>query len=297
VTVHLGVEWPDEPGDEAAEARVDGDSLRSWVVTGKRRFTVHPGRKSGANVEARRLLVEDGRPDGADSTWGHLVAALQRQAVHNALAGLRSEDRQVLTLAFLQGHTNGEIASMLNVSARTVGRRLSAALARLEHDVRDAGARLAGLPLAFLSYVDRRSELFSGLAALIRSPQALTTIAAAATVAVVGYATITAPRTAAAPPRSTVQVAKTIRPQAPLTAILAGTPGAVVEASSPVPALAGRVHDGSVEKTLSSTAAPAATTGCHGNPTSAAPATPVRSHGGGSPVSHPGRGGCGPHSA
>jgi hypothetical protein len=35
--------------------------------------------------------------------------------------------------------------------------------------------------------------------------------------------------------------------------------------------------------------------GCHGNPTSAAPPTPVRSHGAGSPVTHPGKGGCGPH--
>jgi hypothetical protein len=32
--------------------------------------------------------------------------------------------------------------------------------------------------------------------------------------------------------------------------------------------------------------------GCHGNPTSAAPPTPVGLHSGGSPVSHPGKGGC-----
>jgi hypothetical protein len=32
--------------------------------------------------------------------------------------------------------------------------------------------------------------------------------------------------------------------------------------------------------------------GCHGNPTSAAPPTPVGRHSGGSPVSHPGKGGC-----
>ena len=291
--MHLGVEWPDEPGDGAAEARVDGDSLRSWLVRGTRKFTVHPGRRSGSNVEARRLLVADSDPGGADTTWGHLVAALQRQAVHNALAALRREDREILTLAFLQGHTNSEIASMLSVSARTVGRRLSAALASLEQNVRQAGTRLTMLPVAALAYLNRRAELFSGLAALARSPQALTTLAAAATVAVIGYATVTAPPTVAAARHAAPQVAKTLRPQPPAAGLEPATvTTTTTTAVAETPAPRHKVHVAAV--TLVSAPAGASTLGCHGNPTSAAPPTPVRSHGGGSPVTHPGPGGCGP---
>ena len=296
MTVHLGVEWPDEPGDEAAEARVDGDSLRAWVVSGKRRFTLHPGRRSGSNVEARRLLVEYGRPDGADSTWGHLVAALQRQAVHNALAGLRREDREVLTLAFLQGHTNGEIASMLSVSVRTVGRRLSTALARLEANVRNTGARLAALPVLWLSFFNRRQAAFAALADLIRSPQAVT-VAAAATAVVVGYAAMhtAAPATAARPAH---QVAQSVLPRVPFAGL--STKSGVQQPAAPAVVTAVTDVHGHVKTTKAAenqSTSPSTTTthGCGGNPTDAPPVTPVRSHGAGSPVTHPGPGGCGPH--
>jgi RNA polymerase sigma factor (sigma-70 family) len=293
VTVHLGVEWPDEPGDEAAEARVDGDSLRTWVVRGTRKFTVHHGRRSGSNVEARRLLADDGRPDLADSTWGHLVAALQRQAVHNALARLRRDDREILTLAFLQGHTNGEIASMLEVSARTVGRRLSAALDRLEENVRRAGARLLALPIAAFTYLGRRAEPFSGLAALARSPQALTTVAAAATVAVVGYATLSAPPTSATVSQEGPQIAVTVRPVEPAIAVISVPAETTAEAPPQTVGLpAPRVRAPAAVDHPVVSQSPAY--GCLGNPTSAPPATPVRSRGAGSPVSHPGPGGCGP---
>lgn len=294
MTVHLGVEWPDEPGDDAAEARVDGDSLRSWVVGGKRKFTVHPGRRSGSNVETRRLLAEDGQPDGADSTWGHLVAALQRQAVHNALAGLGQEDRNVLTLAFLQGHTNGEIASMLNVSARTVGRRLSMALERLEANVRNAGARLAALPLIWVSFFNRRQAVFGALADLLRSPQAIT-VAAAASAIVIGYAAVSSslPATAGRPAGQTGRSAAVQLPFGSNTqpAVAATTDEAPIAA----PTATSTHGPAKVHKTVTSPSTTTSTNGCGGNPTSAAPPTPVRSHGAGSPVTHPGAGGCGPH--
>ena len=144
------------------------------MVRGTRKVAIDQRRRFGRHGQSRRLLAADGaRSATARGTWQDLVGALQRQAVHSALAQLRKTDRQILTLAYLQGHTNREIAAMLGVSISTVSRRISTALSRLDEYVRQA--RIWAVTFALLGLAHLRS---------LRWPAAMPT-AAAATAAVV----------------------------------------------------------------------------------------------------------------
>src|SRR2546430_6089656 len=131
----------ESPEDKnGAESLQETGALRSWVVGGTRRTAIDPRRRSGANAKARRLLTSDeARRAGVYGGWLGLVAALQRHTVRDAMAEMPKEDRNILTLAYLHGHTNDQIAQALNVSVRTVSRRLTNPLGKLEEQVTSLG--------------------------------------------------------------------------------------------------------------------------------------------------------------
>src|SRR5439155_14028094 len=149
-------------------------------------------RRSGANAKARRLLTSDeARRAGVYGGWLGLVAALQRHTVRDAMAEMPKEDRNILTLAYLHGHTNDQIAQALNVSVRTVSRRLTNALGKLEEQVTSLGVWMLSAVLVVLASL--RS---------LREHQAMTIVAvSAATVVAIG---VVASNPAAAPAKSAV---------------------------------------------------------------------------------------------
>jgi hypothetical protein len=61
----------------------------------------------------------------------------------------------VITLAYLEGHTNREIAALLGVSVKTVQRRLLFALGRLEAYIGRTGVWLSALILVAVAYAMR----------------------------------------------------------------------------------------------------------------------------------------------
>src|SRR5690242_4155935 len=133
--------------------------MRTWLRTGARGFVVDPRRRLGKHGGARKMLATDGEVESSQhGGWSGLVSALQRHTVHGELAQLSKADRQILSLAYLSGHTNREIAAMLNISVSTVGRRLSAALARLEESMRRAGLWVTSLALLALAGYGRISQ-------------------------------------------------------------------------------------------------------------------------------------------
>ena len=145
--------WPEgtEAGPELPADQQASGAMRSWLVRGTRKFAIDPRRRLGRHGQSRQLLADEGAKSSSSyGTWQDLVAALQRQAVHSALAQLRRADRQILTLAYLQGRTNGEIAAMLGVSVSTVRRRITAALSSLDEHVRKARIWVSSLPVFFL---------------------------------------------------------------------------------------------------------------------------------------------------
>jgi hypothetical protein len=200
------------------------------------------------------------------------------------MAEMPKEDQHLLTLAFLHGHTNDEIAQMLNVSVRTVGRRLSTALGKLEDHVQTLGIWMLSAVLVLLAQLR-----------MLRDHQAVT-IAAASAATVVAFAVV-----ASSP---AVLPAKSGFVPATGHSISAIPPADwVPDSSQSAPAAGLSIDtDGNAAKParISGHQAPLETTtnGCGGNPTDAAPTTPVGPRGPiphGAPVTHPGPGGCGPH--
>ena len=252
--------------------------MRSWVVGGTRRFTINPRRRSGGNAQARQLLASDATKNAVvHGGWLGLVSALQRHTVHDAMAEMPQEDRHILTLAYLHGHTNHEIAQMLNVSVRTVSRRLSTALGKLEVQVRSLGIwMLAGV--------------------LQVRPGCQSATLGAATVVALGVVAVSP---AAAPARTAIAPAMGHS----ISALVIGDWQTAAGPLQPITALntsndlsAGVNSSRPATKPVKEETV-ADSNGCGGNPTSAPPAVPVGprpGHATGSPVTHPGRGGCGP---
>ena len=150
---HIEAGWPEgtEVGPDLPADQQASGAMRSWLVRGTRKFALDPRRRYGRHGQSRKLLADEGAKSSSSyGTWQDLVAALQRQAVHSALAQLRRADRQILTLAYLQGRTNREIAAMLGVSVSTVRRRITAALSSLDEHVRKARIWVSSLPVFFL---------------------------------------------------------------------------------------------------------------------------------------------------
>jgi hypothetical protein len=151
--------------------RPPDDAVRSWLVRGIHTFGVDP-RRLGGRGHARRVLGEDrgSAPRGAGG-WRELASALQRHTLHNALTQLSAAERQVVTLAYLEGRTNRQIAAILGMSVSTVRRRLWFALDHLDEYVRRTGTWVSSILLLGLVYVIDRSARLGRLANSAASAQ------------------------------------------------------------------------------------------------------------------------------
>jgi sigma-70-like protein len=292
------MEWP-ESSDEELEAadRQTAGALRSWLVRGTQKGAVHPRRRTGRHRGARELLAADaGWLPGDRSGWRGLVSALQRHSVLNALARLRKGDRDILTMAYLEGHTNDEIGRMLRVSARTVSRRLAAALSQLEEHARDLGIWIAAFALVALGVVSRPGATYWRVVGALRSDR-WTLAAAVGTATMVTAVSIAAVATS---PQSTFASPSTFSPtgRSIIAAVAFEVPSSPATVAIPAIDPAGATHKSKPTHDSLTQAPATSASGCGGNPTSAAPVTPVGPRGSGSntsPVSHPGPGGCGPY--
>lgn len=124
------------------------DALRLWLVSGIHSLGVDKRRRVGSHSNVRELLVAERTTDGG---WSETASALRRHTLHAALAQLSAFERNIVSLAYLEGHTNGQIAATLGVSVTTVRRRLRTALGRLQAYVASSGAWLAAILLLGLA--------------------------------------------------------------------------------------------------------------------------------------------------
>ena len=262
------------------------DSVRSWLANGAQ--MVDRRRRFGGHGKTRKLLVVDpaARPN-ASERWHSTTSALQRHTVSGAMSELEPEHRRVITLAYLEGQTNRQIAATLGVSVTTARRRLWAALERLEMYVSAAGAWLAALLIGFSVYV------LSRLAKVTESADTTQRVAATVTVgvlaaAVVGVITVI-------PSTGSPRLAS---PKAAVTSTIPGFqvtfPAANITVPAGVEQAPGQEVFGSAKKNADLAEPASLSNGCHGNLTGAPPFLPVAGRGfhpTGPPV-HPPVGGC-----
>jgi RNA polymerase sigma-70 factor (ECF subfamily) len=108
----------------------DGNGERPWIIGVARNVLRNAQR---ANRRRRhhesRLLVQNEAPSAEDEA----IADISGQA---ALASLRDDDREILTLHFWDGLELGELSEVLGISTNAAGTRLSRAKARFVKKVR-----------------------------------------------------------------------------------------------------------------------------------------------------------------
>jgi hypothetical protein len=278
------------------------DAMRSWLVHGVQ--MVDRRRRFGSHGRARELLVAD-QPATQNGTerWQALAAALHRHTIRGGLSELGPDQRRVITLAYLEGRTNREIATLLGVSVTTVRRRLWIALGLLEAYIARTGVWMSALVLVAATSALRPATrvghwVTTAAGSTDRAQRVATTLTAGAmSAAVLGIVAFTsdspAPQKSPGAPQSVTQ-----------TSIAAPSLASIDSQTSQPPSV-------QAATVVASTSAPATTpvseatapdgdrhhnNGCGGNPTSAPPPVPVESHGTGSPVTHPDAGGCRPKS-
>ena len=269
------------------EVQVRPETMRSWLHNGAQ--IVDRRRRFGGHSRARELLVlgpEDN--NGIAARWQALASALNRHTVTGGLSELTPQQRHVITLAYLEGQTNKQIAAALGVSVTTARRRLWGALQRLEAYITGVGVWLTAFAVAVGIYASAQSvRVVRLVAGMDRMQKVGATLAAGAVAAgAVGIVALhpatSIPARAAAPPVVGAQ---------------AGLLPTLVALTPPIKDVGWHNISGQAANVISIHIAPAKTKdnkgiGCHGNPTGAPPVTPDRSHGSGPPITPPGRGGC-----
>lgn len=273
-------------------------------------FAIDPRRRRGDHGRAKQLLADDRRSGPtASGAWQSLASALDRHTVRSGMSELSPDERRVITLAYLEGRTNREIAAMLGVSVSTVRRRLWFGLKRLEAYISRSGTWLSTFLLLAAAYVlyrpVRMARSVSVAAASSDWTQKLvSTAVVAVTVSAVGLAAVSPDAVRA----GKSQAPAPLRPVAAAPRLsLSVPPGQVTKGPVPVARIVTPVVPhavvASVVQVVHHSAVPPLPVivtlhkkhghrGCGGKPTNAPPSVPVGRHTGGSPVSHPGKGGC-----
>jgi sigma-70-like protein len=300
-----------EQGDEEHPGRTD--AIRAWLATGIHAFTVDPRRRFGKHGRARQLLAEDQRSAEPAGAWQGLASALGRHTVRGGMAELGTQERRVITLAYLEGRTNAEIAAILGVSVSTVRRRLWMGLKQLDAYITHTKTWLSAVLLVGASFVVERAARLGRSANAVGSADwthrlASTVAVGAVTAAAIGLTAVipdsNRPQRSAAPATDRAIAAVT----SPSEAVSSGQqPGRTPAEVKKIVVVVARTHSSIplakvVRHQAATTTESDADTdsehrnrGCGGNPTSAPPQVPVRSHGyhrTGFPVSHPTAGGC-----
>lgn len=302
----------DDPDEGPPDDHAPTDAVRSWLANGNHIFGVDPRRRHGRHGQAKQLLAEDLRAGKATSgEWQALASALDRHTVRGGMAELGAEERQAITLAYLEGRTNREIAEVLGVSVSTVRRRLGVGLKRLDAYISRTRSWVSAVLVLGAGYlIERTAKLGHSLSADWTHKVASTVAVSAVAVAAIGLTAVSPDSTR---PHGTIPVA---------TAGLASSSGNAervlpphMPSVGPVPVqIARSVTGGSSHRATKpaevkplvhiTQSNPEDDDGdgsdhpnrrCHGNPTSAPPPVPVGSltnHPAGAPVSHPSAGGC-----
>ncbi len=276
---------------DAANGHDALDSVRSWLASGAQ--LVDRRRRFGRHGRTRKLLVVDpaARPNASDG-WHSTTSALQRHTVGGALSELDPQHRRVITLAYLEGQSNRQIAATLGVSVATARRRLWAALERLEMYVSAAGAWLAALLVGFSVYV------LSRLAKVTQSADTAQRVAATVTVGVLAAAAvgvITVIPSTSAPLHTLPNAAAPVAPGLQVIVPMVGISAPLGIGQAPDEQVLGDAKKDMADPIVApATGDNQSSNGCHGNLTGAPPAVPVGRHGAhpaGPPV-NPLTGGC-----
>ncbi len=120
-------------------------SLRSWIVTIVRNRAIDRLRGNRPSIEIGEADQRSLLKSGPNPTWDDAVARLGAAQLRAALAELPEAQREAVELAYFEGHTYREIATLTGVPLGTATGRLRLALARLRELLRQSDAAPIGV--------------------------------------------------------------------------------------------------------------------------------------------------------
>jgi RNA polymerase sigma-70 factor (ECF subfamily) len=109
----------------------DDSALRPWLAQLTRRLCIDRLRSG-----SREVVSEDAEPEGLDERIEELTESL---AVHEALAGLPENCREILDRFFARDESYRTIGEALELPAGTIASRISRCLARLRERMEENG--------------------------------------------------------------------------------------------------------------------------------------------------------------
>ena len=109
----------------------DDSALRPWLAQLTRRLCIDRLRTG-----TREVLAEDAEPEGLDQRIEELTDAL---AVHEALAALPENCREILDRFFARDESYRTIGAALDLPGGTIASRISRCLARLREKMEETG--------------------------------------------------------------------------------------------------------------------------------------------------------------
>jgi RNA polymerase sigma-70 factor (ECF subfamily) len=126
--------------NRAASFDAERGSLRAWLLTSVRNRSIDYLRGRGAHErEEHELPPEMATAVPLSDPWREVALSLERTAVHDAMASLPTEQRQVIELAYFGGYTQSEIADRTRVPLGTVKGRIRLALEKMASYLRGRG--------------------------------------------------------------------------------------------------------------------------------------------------------------
>jgi RNA polymerase sigma-70 factor (ECF subfamily) len=118
-------------------------SAAAWVMTIARRRAIDRVRSVASAAARDQRTATMPSPDHVSDI---VEDTLEREQLRRCLSGLSSHQREAIMLAFYEGHTHIQIASMLCVPLGTVKGRIREGLARLRDSMQDSAAAIPGRP-------------------------------------------------------------------------------------------------------------------------------------------------------
>ncbi len=115
-------------------------SLRTWLLTTVRNRAIDylRGRPGRERQELELGLELRAQGPGSDP-WREVSESMEREALRKALVSLPPDQRQVVELAYYGGHTQREIAEMVQVPLGTIKGRTRLALEKLSSYLQGRG--------------------------------------------------------------------------------------------------------------------------------------------------------------
>jgi hypothetical protein len=181
----------DHKQEAASDEHASVDALRLWLTSGIHMFAVDPRRRLGRHARVRQLLTQDcPTPPGSAGAWQSLASTLDRHTVLGGMTELSSQERRVLTLAYLEGCTNREIAVGLGLSVGTVRLLLRKALKGIDTYLTRTGTWIYAILLLGAGHVIGAASRFGRATRFVGSAEWTQVLGSAAAVGAITAAAI-----------------------------------------------------------------------------------------------------------